>query len=108
MKRLIFFFCVLLLVSCGTPEPLTVTEVRYNPVSIDISEAVAILEESRPSKTPDFPEDLPESADEIETLLYLGNVISAYKTCLEAWQNYSKSQSDVLIAIQKELKNDST
>lgn len=103
IKRiLVFFFCVLL-TSCATPEPLKVTEIRYRPVSIDISEAMAVLESSRPSEIPDFPQDLSESADEIETLLYLGNVISAYKTCLEAWQCYSNSQTEVLSAIQREL-----
>ena len=106
---LLFFFLVLilLLVSCGTPEPLTVSEVRYKPISVDISEAMAILDSSRPSRVPDFPPEISVSADEIETLTYLANVISAYKTSLEAWQEYSNSQTEVLNAIQKELKNDS-
>ena len=107
MKRPIFltsFLILLMCVSCSSP--LKVTEVTYENIAMNLDDAIGILEHARPASVPAFPDPLPEGAGEIDTLVYLGNVISAYKTSLEAWQKYSESQTEVLNAIQKELKNE--
>ena len=106
MKRLLVVLPILLIMTVSCRSPLKVTEVIYEDTPITLDSAIEILERNKPSSVPAFPDPLPEGAGEIDTLVYLGNVISAYKTSLEAWQKYSESQMDVLIAIQKEFKNE--
>ena len=107
LKRpIIIVSFLILLISVSCSSALKVTEVTYENVAINLDEAIEILERTKPATVPAFPDPLPEGAGEIDTLVYLGNVISAYKTSLEAWQYYSESQTEVLNAIQEELKNE--
>ena len=104
--KILFFFLILALILVSCSSPLRVTEVKFENMSVDLGRTLAILDNAKPDSVPAFPDPLPEGAGEIDTLVYLGNVISAYKTSLEAWQNYSEAQHTVLLTLQQELKND--
>jgi len=104
MKKLpLLILLLVLFVSCSTQKSL-VAHVEYIPVKLDLTDTINLLEKNRPDVAPAFPADLIPGADEITTLRYLANVISAYKTSLEAWQNYSDAQTRVILTISEELK----
>ena len=90
----------LVLVSCATktPEPITVTEIVYKPIELDISDSVELLFDARPPLAPDLTVDDGVTATQ-QAMLYA----LSYKYWGESWQNYSMRLEDFIVLLQRTL-----
>lgn len=95
----------LVLVSCATktPEPITVTEIVYKPIELDISDSVELLFDARPPLAPDLTVDDGVTATQ-QAMLYA----LSYKYWGESWQNYSMRLEDFIVLLQRTLANPET
>ena len=94
--------CVGLLTSCATqaPEPVTITEIQYKPIEMDISDSVTTVFGTRPVLTPNFNLDENTSAIQQAVLCAL-----LYKQWGEEWQAYAMRLEDFIKVLEKTLKN---
>ena len=90
--------CVCLLASCATPETITVTEVEYVPVTMDISASVDLLFDVRPELSPRL---YTVDGDNLvqESIRYA----LTYKEWGESWQDYAIKLEDFLIYLEDAL-----
>ena len=98
----ILMLCATLLTSCTTttPETVTVTEVVYKPIELDISDSVQILFDTRPVLAPDLEVD-----DSLSPTQQAAMYLLAYKAWGEAWQSYAARLEDYVTLLQGTLKN---
>ena len=97
---LIFVLSLFLLPSCRTPEPLTVTEIEYKQITMDIGGSVDAIFQTRPSLAPVFQID--ETATASEQILLCAIL---YKEWGEDWQDYAMRLEDYLNVLEVTLKN---
>lgn len=91
-----------LLASCATktPETITVTEVVYKPIELDISDSVEMLFDARPPLAPDL------TVDDGATVLQKATLYAlSYKEWGESWQEYSMRLEDYVVLLQRTLMN---
>lgn len=93
---------ILMLSSCTTPkiETITVTQTEYVPLTIDITEPVRILFDTRPDIAPDTETDSKEPAATQAVRLAL-----SYKMWGENWQDYAIRLEDFINSIKDLLNN---
>ena len=104
-NKLYILFAILsvfILASCATktPETITVTEVVYEPVALDISEPVDLLFGARPALKPDI--TIPPETDLVQESLMFA---MGYKTFAEDWQDYAMRLEDFITELETSLKN---
>lgn len=92
---------VFLLTSCSTSEPLTIKEVEYVPMKLDISESVEILYDARPEYAPLFEIDENLTVSQQALLLSL-----TYKDWGEQWQEYAMRLENYLNILRLQLLPD--
>lgn len=87
-----------LLTSCATSEPITIKEVEYVPVTMDITESVEILFDARPEYAPEFEMDETLPVAQQAVLLAI-----TYKDWAERWQDYAIKLEKYLGYLQQKL-----
>ena len=95
-RLIVLIISLFVLVSCASPKTITVEEIKYVPVYMDISEPVGLLYATRPNTLPDFPE---ESDDDNYPVL----VALAYKQFGEQWMDYSFRLEDYIEHLKSAL-----
>ena len=98
----ILIVVVALLTSCATqaPEPVTITEVEYKPITLDISDSVEVLFDTRPELAPTF--NLNENSPAVEQAVLCALL---YKSWGESWQAYAMRLEDYILVLQKTLND---
>jgi len=89
-----------MLASCATkaPETITVTEVVYKPIELDISDSVELLFDARPPLAPDL------TVDDGATVLQKATLYAlSYKGWGESWQEYSMRLEDYIMLLERTL-----
>lgn len=96
----ILIVVVALLTSCATqtPEPVTITEVEYKPIVLDISDSMNVLFNTRPALAPTF--SLDENAPAVQQAVLCALL---YKQWGESWQDYAMRLEDYILVLQKTL-----
>ena len=103
LSLLIFVSSLFLLSSCKTPvtpEPITITEIEYKPITLDIGDSVDAIFQTRPTLAPVFQID--ETATASEQLLLCAIL---YKQWGEDWQDYAIRLEDYLMVLERTLKD---
>ncbi len=98
----VVILCAGLLTSCATkaPEPVTVTEVEYKPITLDISDSVDALFQARPVLAPTL--DLDQNATAADQALLCAII---YKSWGESWQDYAIRLEEYIRILQETLMN---
>lgn len=98
----VVILCAGLLTSCATkaPEPVTITEVEYKPIVLDIGSSVDTLFGTRPPLSPSFTLDEEATATDQAILCAL-----LYKQWGETWQDYAVRLEDYIRHLQELLLN---
>ena len=98
----VLVLCLFLLSSCvtKTPETITVTEIEYKPITLDIGDSVDAIFQTRPTLAPVFQLDDNSTASEQILLCAL-----LYKQWGEDWQDYAMRLEDYIKVLQNTLLN---